>query len=28
VVSQTPAAGTSYAVNQQVTIEVQADSCT
>jgi serine/threonine-protein kinase len=28
VVSQTPAAGTSYAGNQQVTIEVQADSCT
>ena len=28
VVSQTPAAGTSYAGNQQVTIDVQADSCT
>jgi serine/threonine protein kinase len=28
VVSQTPAAGTSYAGNQQVTIHVQADSCT
>jgi serine/threonine-protein kinase len=28
VVSQTPAAGTSYAGNQPVTIDVQADSCT
>jgi serine/threonine protein kinase len=28
VVSQTPAAGTSYASNQPVTIDVQADSCT